>query len=87
MHPVVINGLISLDNDGVSLAREDTDGVNREWVMSFAVSFDDSQGVILDLEMKADDGRGVDNAETIAFSFLDFEDGPCSLRIRRGPAN
>lgn len=66
--PVVVGRLISLDNDIVSLANTNVDGLSGEGLDRDQISSDDSQGVVVDAEAEVRVEGRVDEAETGAGS-------------------
>ena len=75
-NPVVIDRLVGLDDDTVTLSGVDIQEVNSKWVVVDTINFDDREAVTGDGECKEAVSRGIDEAESVAKSLLNIDPGP-----------
>ena len=75
--PVVIHGLISIQNDGNALAGVNIKRVHDERLVAVAVGLDDCQRVSFYGELERGHRGHVDHPEPIALARRDTNDGTC----------
>jgi len=75
-NPVVVDRLIGLDDNTVTLAGVDIQKVDSKWVVVDAINFDDREGVTGDGECKGAVSRCINEAEAVASSSYDVDHGP-----------
>ena len=70
-NPVVTDGLICLEDEGISLASEYLNLVHNEWLSADTVNLDDGQVVAVNGECVVGIARDGYQTETVTFSSLD----------------
>jgi hypothetical protein len=74
--PIVSDRLVGLDHDTVTLTGVDIQMVNGEGIMVDSINFDDLEGVSSDGDGKITVSRSINEAETVAETFLNVNPGP-----------
>lgn len=87
MNPIIVNGPVSINDYGVSHAREDSQMIDVAWLVGLSIGFDNGHRMVLDLKLKLGNCGCIDDAEAIAFPAFNGEDGTSWLWARGGSSH
>lgn len=78
-NPVVVDGLVGVEHEGIPLSSEDLDRVNRQRLRIDTISFDDRHSMSVNAKLIVRVTRNADKSEPVAFTALDRDDGQTTL--------
>lgn len=74
-NPVVVDGLIGFENEGVTLSRVYWNRVDSQRFCKLSVGFDDREGVVVDGENVIWFTRHTEESDAVSFPFHDVDYG------------